>query len=69
MCGFLRRRLRKPGAVSGRAETGQDEHVLRQSEMARLEEQLAQIASAPRMAVTGPAPCEKQTPPPPRSGR
>lgn len=34
------------------------EHRVRESEMARLEAQLAAIVSEPRLAVAGPAPCE-----------
>jgi hypothetical protein len=33
------------------------EHTLRQSELARIEDQLAQIQSTPRLAVSGPVSC------------
>jgi hypothetical protein len=44
-------------AWEGDKVQGEYERRLRDKETNRLEEQLAQIASAPRLAVTGPVPC------------
>jgi hypothetical protein len=43
------------------------EHQLREQEFARLEDQLAQIASAPQLAVSGPTACLQSPSIPPRS--
>jgi hypothetical protein len=43
------------------------ERVVRQAEMARLSDQIAQLASAPRIAVAGPTACEKPSSAAPRS--
>jgi hypothetical protein len=45
------------------------EHLVRRSEMARIEEQLAHIENAPRLAVAGPAPCGAPPASPPRGDR
>ena len=44
-------------AWEGNKVQGEYERRLRDKEINRLEEQLAHIASAPRLAVTGPVPC------------
>jgi len=43
------------------------ERVLRQDELGRLEEQLERMAAAPKVAVSGPAPCSAPPKPRPQS--